>query len=205
MKRLVCNAMGAMFVLFCGNAWAANRVYLPDAGASQGMELSDSQSQPSQGMETSDKQLRSKLGLAANEGLELIRSRTGKNNVVHYRFRQTYKQVPVWGYHVLVAKDGTGGLKSLHGSKWNGLELEVPSVEAPPSFTAEDALVEMQELHFEMNTGISDEWVFENESSEKVIFMDENGVALLCYAVSFFSDTPGGGNPSQRRRVNPAE
>jgi hypothetical protein len=46
----------------------------------------------------------------------------------------------------------------------------------------------MKERHI-TNSELADQiWVFENEVSKKVIYIDDNSQARLCFRVSFFVD-----------------
>jgi Zn-dependent metalloprotease len=139
--------------------------------------------------------LKSNLGLSAKEGLGLIKQRTDKNGLTHARYRQLFNGVPVWGEQIIVSKDNAGNIQKLRGTLIEGIDMDVPSVGAVASYNTKAALNRMKNEHKQKKSNAA--WQFENETSEVVIFVDENSVAHLAYAVSFFADVEEGGAPSR--------
>jgi Zn-dependent metalloprotease/chitodextrinase len=142
--------------------------------------------------------LKSKLGLGANEDLKLLKKRTDKKNITRSRYNQRYKGIPIWGYHILVAKDAAGNVVGLSGVKVSGIASDIPaSAMAAPALTAQTALFNMKAQHIANSPMPDQNWVFENEVSKKVIFIDEYSQARLCFLVSFFVDVKQGGQPAR--------
>jgi pseudolysin/vibriolysin len=131
------------------------------------------------------------FGLSADEGFQLLRKSTDFNGVTHYRYRQTFKGVPVWGMHTIVSKGGGNQVLRLHGSFLQGNPNDIGAI--PAKLDAPGALRKMQELHKEKNIGAI--WNFRNEKYGTYIYFD-NKKSRLCHVVSFFADMECG-NPSQ--------
>ncbi|MBP7533287.1 MAG: M4 family metallopeptidase [Chitinophagales bacterium] len=74
------------------------------------------------------------LALPANNGLKLVRTKTDKLGFTHYRYQQTYRQLPVEGAEFLLhEKDNQ--LKSTNSGLVNGLNISIT-----PTLTEIDAL-----------------------------------------------------------------
>ncbi|GAB4561618.1 MAG: hypothetical protein Tsb0020_09230 [Haliangiales bacterium] len=130
------------------------------------------------------------LGAGDEVGFRTLRHTTSANGLLHTRTQQTYKGVPIWGEHVITSRDPRGQVVRMHGNLIQGIER----LDTTPAFSERDALDNMKALHALDFTG--GERRFENESSELVVFA-QKGAPKLAYAVSFFSDVRGGGEPSR--------
>ncbi|MCP4161382.1 MAG: PKD domain-containing protein [Deltaproteobacteria bacterium] len=171
--------------IFTSNVFSATKIYLPKAKL-----LTDAKSL------ITDSNINSILGLSQNENLKLLNSRKDKNSIEHLRYRQLYKGIPVWGYHIIIAKTKNGMFKSLHGTKWSGIGDDLNNVVSSiATFNESDALTSMKKYH--SNQNLNKNLFFENETSEKVIYFDNDEKAKVCFAVSFYADTVEGGNPSR--------
>lgn len=143
--------------------------------------------------EAADPAFRAALGLSANEALEVLRTYDDGRGGTVTRYRQSFRGVPVWGEQIVVGRDASGQVMSLHGRAVSGLAQELGSVR--PALSREDALAAMQD-RVRADLAGADEPVWANEKSELVIYLD-NGTPRLSYAVSFFADTPSGGQPTR--------
>ncbi len=109
--------------------------------------------------------MKSTLGLGAQEDLTLLNQRTDKNNITRFRYNQRYKDIPIWGYHILVAKNPAGNVVGLSGVKVAGIAADIPANAMTAALTAQSALSKMKARHI-TNSPISDQnWVFENQVS----------------------------------------
>ncbi|WP_461482674.1 M4 family metallopeptidase [Porticoccus sp.] len=135
---------------------------------------------------------RAALGLSGDEKLEMVRSYDDGLGGTVTRYRQTFRGVPVWGEQIVVGREGTGKVKSIHGRSVSGLAVELKQLQ--PAFSDEDALSAMQD-RVRLGFG-NNEPVYANEKSELVIYLDD-GTPRLSYAVSFFVDTETGGQPTR--------
>jgi len=131
------------------------------------------------------------FGLSPHEEFQLIRKSTDFNGVTHYRYRQTYKGIPVWGMQTVVSKGRDNQVLRLHGNMVQGSPGDIAGI--PASLDPLGALKKMEKRHKENNASAT--WHFTDESCGTYIYFT-NGKAQLCYVVSFFADT-GYGNPSQ--------
>ena len=94
-------------------------------------------------MPTVDKQVSSseffntygeQMGLTTNDEMTLINESPGLNGYSHYKFKQSYKGVPIYGMSYALHTKG-GVVKTAHGSYAARLELDTQ-----PTLTAEEAL-----------------------------------------------------------------
>ncbi len=141
--------------------------------------------------------LQTALGLTPEEGLNILRQYQDSTGLTHTRFQQTYLGIPVWGEHIVVSRTADK-VQWLHGRTVTGIDGDLSNTQ--PNFSAQDALEHAKELHGktgEIKDFVRGKREFENQESELVIFVTRLGVAKLAYAVSFFSDQPGGGDPTR--------
>ncbi len=117
----------------------------------------------------------------------LMRAVREDHGVRNYRYDQTFRGIPVFGEGVVVSEDGAGNVRTLFGNLARGLEQDVSSVK--PGISSAQALVEGKRAG--MGNRLSSLRT-ENESSELVIFIDDNGRGHLAYAVSYYADAVTG-------------
>lgn len=140
-----------------------------------------------------DPAFRAALGLSASEDLEILRMYDDGRGGTVTRYRQLFRGVPVWGEQIVVGRDASGQVTSLHGRAVGELARELGNIQ--PVLSSEDALAAMQD-RVRADFAGADEPVWANQQSELVIYLD-NGTPRLSYAVSFFADAPGGGQPTR--------
>jgi Zn-dependent metalloprotease len=131
------------------------------------------------------------FGLSPDEGFQLIRKGTDFNGVTHYRYRQSYKGIPVWAAQTVVSRGRGNQVLRLHGNIVQGSPNDIAGI--PTSLNPLGALNQMKEKHKEKN--LAAKWNFSNEKYGTYIYFD-NGKSRLCHVVSFFADTECG-DPSQ--------
>ncbi|BBO70793.1 hypothetical protein DSCA_47230 [Desulfosarcina alkanivorans] len=97
-----------------------------------------------------------------------------------------------------MTEDSGRRVNSLHGTLVTGIADDVDHhfLQSMP-FTAQEALAEMKTRHAQHHLKAGASWQFKNESSEKMIFVDDSGDARICYVISFFADVPEGGSPAR--------
>jgi uncharacterized repeat protein (TIGR02543 family) len=132
------------------------------------------------------------FGLTENEDLKLIRSRVDFNRVTHYRYQQTYMDIPVWGMDSVVSIGPSNQVVRLHGTMALDIPTDVKGI--PKTLNPQGALKKMKEKHKGKDKNAI--WNFENETYGTYIYVDQKNKAYLCYAVSFFADNEKG-NPSR--------
>lgn len=133
------------------------------------------------------------FNLSQDEALILSKTRVDQRGLSHTRYRQTYHGVPVWGQEIIINRDSSGAAINLHGRLIRN--LVIPNFVTPPRLSA-SAVLEAMKTKVQFSHGNSTALTFRNESSELVIYLDGDR-PILSYAVSFFADTPGGGNPTR--------
>ncbi len=141
--------------------------------------------------------LKTDLGLTADENLRKIKQRTDKNRITHIRYQQLYKNVPVWGHHIIVSKNAAGNVVNLHGTKIEGITGDLPKSFATLNTLDSSGALELVKAKFKNDHSDVKNWTFKNEKSELVIFLDRTSKANLCWFVSFFADTTTGGHATR--------
>ncbi|HZW19195.1 MAG TPA: M4 family metallopeptidase [Luteimonas sp.] len=136
------------------------------------------------------------LGLGPDSALSVISSHTGANGVRNTRYVQTFRGVPVYGEHVIVSEDASGQVRTLFGSRIEGLDQELPSMAArigaaQALTTAKRAALGSRLLGLKV----------QGEKSRQVIFVGDDGRAHLAWEVSFFADAPQGGSPTSPKVI----
>ncbi len=135
------------------------------------------------------------LGLSGIEGLRSLKRITDRNGITHERYRQLFNGIPVWGENIIISKDKAGKILRLRGKMIKGIAQDVGTVSKVSSYNTQDALNKMKQRLQEKKATV--EWVFKNESSEVVIYVDENSIAHIAYAVSFFADNVNSPSPTR--------
>jgi len=131
------------------------------------------------------------LGLDAESSLRLVRTTRG-NGVVNHRYQQTFRGIPVFGEQVIVSEDGNGNVRTLFGRKVDGLARELPATAV--------RLDKGQALAIGKKTGLGNRLAAmrtENESSEQMIWIDDNDRAHRVFVVSYYADSSTGGAPTR--------
>src|SRR5690606_37570868 len=118
------------------------------------------------------------LGLGPDSALSVISSHTGANGVRNTRYVQTFRGVPVYGEHVIVSEDANGQVRTLYGSRIEGLDQELPSMAAgigaaQALTTAKRAALGSRLLGLKV----------QGEKSRQVIFVGDDGRAHLAWEV----------------------
>ncbi len=155
--------------------------------AQAGVKVDLSQDFATTNTKMADADLSLVLGLDEASELKQLRSyKDARTDVT--RFQQYYQGVPVWGEQVVMAKDSSG--TRLYGNAL--VDVENGFRNNTPAFTADQALSRMKEL-----TAGKRGMVYENEKSELMLYMNDNGESSFVYSVSFFADTKAGGHPTR--------
>ena len=144
--------------------------------------------------DAADPGFRAALGLSGDEGLDVLRTYPDGLGGTVTRYRQTYRGVPVWGEQIVIGRDASGRVRSLHGRAVRGLATGLQQLR--PSLSSEDALQAMKDRVW-ADFPDTDEVVFKNERSELVIYLDDD-TPLLSQAVSFFADAVGAASRRDR-------
>jgi Zn-dependent metalloprotease len=125
------------------------------------------------------------LGLSKQNAFEVIGKFTDKSGKTHFRQRQTFRGVPIWGEHVNTRVTKNGMMDNIHGKIVKDLDYDLDST--TPSFSGETLLAELKQQKARKFADAENVF-FANEKSELVIFVDDDNVARLAYEVSFFME-----------------
>jgi len=137
--------------------------------------------------------LRVAFGLSQEGDFDIATARIDQRGVSHIRYRQKFRGVPIWGEAIAISRDSLGRVQSVHGRLVRNLAQDL--TDTTPGLMADDALNAMKALAQTRRVSTAAP-IYENESTELVIYLDGE-LPLLGYAVSFFVDTVGGGEPSR--------
>ncbi len=133
------------------------------------------------------------FGLGPGEGLATIRSTTRSNGNSVTRYRQTWRGVPVWGRQLIVERAADGGVHELRGRLIQGIGQDVRSPD--PAFARDAAVDAVKNVVVDSYAGQPVE--IAREKAELVVFVSDNNLASLAYAVELLADRVGGGAPSR--------
>lgn len=136
--------------------------------------------------------LRGVLGLDEHTTLSLLRQNATRD-LTHSRYQVMFHNIPVWGMEVIMTEDANNRVVRLHGTAVTGIGRDVTNF--TPAFDAQTALNSMK-THHSTQAGRAS-WLYENETSNLVIYINAENRAALSYAVSFFADVEEGGQPTR--------
>ena len=130
------------------------------------------------------------LTFPANEGIKLIRAHKPSKNLQFERYQQTYHGIPIWGYHIIIKRDGKGKTLSLHGTKL----LDLSKDESLRYSAIQETLHPKDVLHqiekdYVLNHRKLKDLKFSNEMTDKFIYINDAGIAKLVVRVSFFASS----------------
>jgi len=131
------------------------------------------------------------------EGLALLRSREANDGRRVSRYQQTYRDIPVWGKHLIITRAENGAITRLGGTLVRGIGADIRQTN--PGI---DRNVIVDSLRTEVAAAyVSGLPVFERENGELVVYIDDRNNARLAYEVEFLADISGGGEPSRPRFI----
>lgn len=122
------------------------------------------------------------MGLEEGSSLKMLRE-INDAKFTHQRFVQTFKGIPVWGEHILVKSSADSKqIVGFHGTAVQGLAADLGSRSA--RITEAQALAIGKGLLNSRGHALS----FRNESSKLHVYVGDDGVARLAYAVTYFAE-----------------
>ena len=119
----------------------------------------------------------------------LLQSRNTDFGVRNTRYQQTFRGLPIYGEQVVVSEDTNGAVRALFGHKVTGLDRDLP--------TSAVRLSRTQALAIGKRAGLGSRTQVENQTSELMVYIDDNDRAHRAYVVSYFADKAGGGAPTR--------
>jgi len=128
------------------------------------------------------------LGLDNGSDLRMMKKTQEANGTTVYKYQQTHNGIPIWGEQVIVRRTLQGDV-NLHGRGVYNIDLGFRN--NTPMMSSETALENMKRGHI-MRAANSKKWEFQNEKSELMLYMDDEGDTSYVYVVSFFADTEDG-------------
>jgi Zn-dependent metalloprotease/uncharacterized membrane protein len=189
MKKFV-SIVTVAVVLFCfmtTGTWAARKIDFYNSNAKQFVN----QLNKSGSFELGN--MAANLGLSGDEAFNLLRSNKDLNGITHYRFQQSYMDIPLWGMQTVVSVSPAKKAWGIHGAMLLDIPMDVKGVPKKSTLNPEGALRQMQEEH--RNKDKKATWHFSQETFGTYIYFHKKK-AYLVYVVSFFADNEKG-NPSR--------
>jgi vibriolysin len=163
-------------------------------GYANAADLVDVRRQPQINQQVENSQsLRAAFGLSQEGDFEIATADIDQLGGSHVRYRQTFRGVPVWGEAIAISRDSLGRVQNVRGRLVRDLARDLTNT--IPTLTADSALDTMKALAQSRRANTAAR-TYENESAELVIYLDGQS-PRLAFAVSFFSDVVGGGEPSR--------
>ncbi|CAB1059315.1 Vibriolysin, extracellular zinc protease (EC @ Pseudolysin, extracellular zinc protease (EC [Olavius sp. associated proteobacterium Delta 1] len=134
------------------------------------------------------------LGLGPRNKIKKFREiKNLKAGIVYRRYRQYFREIPIWGEHVLITSKNNMTRKT-RGRIVKGLIQDLKDIK--PAFDSGTALKLMKKKK-KIDLSLSEALTYKNEKNELIIHVDDDGTARLAYLVSFFADIPQGGQPTR--------
>jgi len=157
------------------------------------------------------------LDLGADNSFHAFRENTDKAKVKHTRYKQMYKNIPVFAKELILHEDQNGRILNINGSIVKGIEQDLnPNVPLVPALSPTEALehakrvlgqgslskrqrhsVRESEPKTESTTPTSGQFNFRNEQSELNIYADGSDKPRLVYYVNFLAEPIEGGEPTR--------
>ena len=144
------------------------------------------------------------LDLGSENSFHAYREKTDRRNVKHTRYRQLYRNIPVFGKEI-VLHEAAGTILGINGEIAKGIEGDLaPTTPLTPAYSAKEALehakkhsLRMRSAHAATGSPESDlgkgaaapeQFAFKNEQSELNIYLDATNKPRLVYYVSFYAE-----------------
>ncbi len=175
-----------LFSFTTTDSWAAKKVKLTKETKHNFMKKLN------QGKKFGHTDIAEAYGLTGDENLSLRSSRSDFNKMTHFRYQQTYKDIPVWGMGTVISIGSSNTVDRLHGTIALDIPKEIKRI--PRKLDPESALKAMKKEFKKRDKHAK--WNFENETYGTYIYIDKKNKAYVCYAVSFFADNENG-DPSR--------
>lgn len=110
----------------------------------------------------------------------------------HFRYDQQFRGLPVFASGLVVSQDAAGNIRAMFGNLVKGIAADVPSITARLSSEQAAALAKRATL------GAREaQFLVEDLSSVKSIYVDDAGRAHLAFVVTFFAHVSGKGEPTE--------
>jgi Zn-dependent metalloprotease len=115
----------------------------------------------------------------------------------HIRYVQTYYDIPIWGYQVIVHKNNGRSIERKTGALVEDIELDITRSRALVDYSGDLILNRMKVAYQnerQVNVG---NLYYQNERAKKIIYIDDNEQAHIAFLVNFFVDSNEGDDPAR--------
>lgn len=131
--------------------------------------------------------------LPMDPGMALVPEQHSKDHIGHYyRYQQTFRGLPVFGSNLAISDDLSGHVRAMFGNLVKGIAADVPSTTARLSDAQALAIAKRATL------GAREaEFLVEDASAVKSIYVDDASRAHLAFVVTFFAHVSGVGEPTE--------
>jgi Zn-dependent metalloprotease len=131
--------------------------------------------------------------LPMDPGMALVQEQHSKDRIGHYyRYQQTFHGLPIFGANLAISDDHAGHVRAMFGNLVRGVAADVPATTARISGTQALAIAKRATLGARER-----EFLVEDATAVKSIYMDDANRAHLALVVTFFAHVPGKGEPTE--------
>jgi len=136
------------------------------------------------------KKLNKVLGFSDEVTLHKRKEYTSPNGKVTVRYTQRYKNIPIIGSEIILAKKPNKNVQSAYGSGLYGIAKDIQEIN--PQLSSQDAIAKAKEDFLAKYVEAAKKSSFSDEKSSLKIWKNKENVAVLIYEVSFWyeSNTP---------------
>ena len=176
------------FAMYAGGALAADRVDLHGQNIAA-MKTQYQSAVAQNGVASMGHARHAQLIALDQESRLVLLKRNSDQGVSNHRYQQTFRGVPVFGEQVIVSESEDGNVRTLFGRSVTGLASDVPSVMA--------RVGKAQALAIGKRAALGNRAIVQNEKSDLMIYVDDNGRGHLAYVVSYYADAIKGSAPTR--------
>jgi vibriolysin len=176
-RKIFLVSMLALSVLGVTNASAADRKFLRDDNARLATH------QPGQQLQSNN--VAQFVGLSADNSVQERKTYLDRDGSTTVRYQQLYKDIPVLGDDIVIARHANGDFKRAHGAILSGIELDLtnvtPAIKRQAAVNKAKAHSRPSNIKALNGKGIH----YTGERARLAIWQDKNGTARLVYEISF--------------------
>jgi len=183
-----------LLILACGGLFLSYAVPFASAASKENLRHRKKEQIRSfrQAHKTADKAALWGLG-PRNKIKEFREIKNRKTGIVYRRYRQYFRDIPIWGEHVLITSKNDITRKT-RGRIVKEIIRDIKDITAAlDPATALELMKKQKESDFSPSATLT----YKNEKEELIIYLDNDGKARLAYFISFFADIPPGGQPTR--------
>jgi len=115
----------------------------------------------------------------------------------HIRYVQTYYDIPVFGYQVIIHKKYGSSIERRTGVLIEDIEVDIHRNKALADYSGNLILNKMKEVYQNNSQLNVENLYFQNGHVKKIIYIDENEKAHIAFLINFFVNSNESNNPAR--------